>query len=67
MATRVFDGIKFCEHFLKRTTQETFPPSVVQICPVVWEELMFKEIVDNGRRTPGDPKSSPRACFAQVS
>ena len=35
MATRVFDGIKFCKHFLKRTTQETFLPSLVQIGPVV--------------------------------
>ena len=47
MATRVFDGIKFCEKFLKRTSQET---SLVQIGQVVWEE-MFKEIVDLARQT----------------
>ena len=35
MATRVFDGIKFCEQFLKRTTQGTFLPSLVQIGPTV--------------------------------
>ena len=43
MATRVFDGIKFYE----------------QIGPAVWEEKMFKEIVDDARRTPHHPKSSP--------
>ena len=31
MATRVFDGIEFCEQFPKRTTQGTFLPSLVQI------------------------------------
>ena len=40
MATRVFDG-----------TKETFLPSLVQIGPVAWEEKMFKEIVDDARRT----------------
>ena len=35
MATRVFDGIKFCEQVLKETTQGTFLPSLVQIGPVV--------------------------------
>ena len=66
MATRVFDGIKFCEQFLKRTSQETFLPSLVQIGPAVWEEKMFKEIVDDaqcttqdGRWTHDKPKSSP--------
>ena len=66
MATRVFYGIEFCEQSLKRTSQGTFLPSLVQIGPVVWEEKMFKEIVDdgrrttdNGRRTPGDPEGSP--------
>ena len=29
MATRVFDGIKFCEHVLKRTSQGTFLPRLV--------------------------------------
>ena len=64
MATRVFDGIKFCEQFLQRTSQGTFLPSLVQIGRAVWE--MFKEIVDGGRRTTDDiqrtqdhPKSSP--------
>ena len=47
MATRVFDGIKFCTQFLKRTTQGTFLPCLVQIGPAIWEELMFKEIVDD--------------------
>ena len=53
MATRVFDGIKFCEHSLKKTFQETFLPSFVQIGPVVWKE-MFKEIVHDVRRTVHD-------------
>ena len=35
MTTWVFDGIKFCEHFLQRTTQGTFLPSLVQIGPAV--------------------------------
>ena len=35
MATTVFDGIKFCEQSLKRTTQGTFLPSLVQIGPAV--------------------------------
>ena len=51
MATRVFDGIKFCEQLLKRTSQGTFLPSLVQIGEAVWEEKMFKEIVDDARRT----------------
>ena len=55
MATRVFDGIKFCEQLLKRTSQGTFLPSLVQIGPAVWEEKMFKEIVDNARRTNTSP------------
>ena len=58
MATKVFDGIKFCEQFLKRSSQGTFLPSLVQIGPAVWEE-MFKEIVDDARRTHHQPKSSP--------
>ena len=44
-------GIIFCEQFLKRTSQETFLPSLVQISPAVWEEKMFKEIVDDGHST----------------
>ena len=48
MVTRVFDGIIFCEQFLKRTSQGTFLPSLVQIGLAVWEEKMFKEIVDDG-------------------
>ena len=67
MATRVFDGIKFCEQFLKRITQGTFLPNLVQIGPAVWEEKMFKEIVDDARRTHHHPKSSPLACCAQVN
>ena len=50
MATRVFDGIKFCEQFLKRTSQGTFLPSMVQIGASVWEEKIFKEIVDDAWR-----------------
>ena len=42
-----------------RTFQETFLPSLVQICPEVWEENMFKEIVDDARHTQNHPKSSP--------
>ena len=48
MATRVFDGIKFCKQFFKRTSQGTFLPSLVQIDPAVWDK-MFKEIVDDAR------------------
>ena len=63
MATRVFDGIKFCKQFLKRTSKRTFLPSLVQTGPAVWEEKMFKEIVDDARQmthdTPGKSKSSP--------
>ena len=59
MATRVFDGFKFCEQFLKGTSQGTFLPSMAQIGPVVWEEKMFKEIVDNAQQTHHHPKSSP--------
>ena len=59
MATRVFDGIKLCEQFLQWTSQGTFLPSLVQTGSAVWEEKMFKEIVDDGRRTTGVPKSSP--------
>ena len=51
MATRVLGGIKICEQFLKRTSQETFLPSLVQIGPAVREEKMFKEIVDDRRGT----------------
>ena len=32
--------------FLKRTSLGTFLSSFVQIGPAVWEEKMFKEIVD---------------------
>ena len=67
MATRVFDGIEFCEKFLKRTSQGTFLPSFVQIGPAAWEEKMFLEIVENAWRTPHHPKSSPWARCAQVS
>ena len=66
MATRVNDRIKFCEHFLKRTSQGTFLPSLVRIGPVVWEKKMCKEIVD-APRTHHHPKRSPWACCAQVS
>ena len=58
MATRVFDGIKFCEQFLKRTSLGTFLPSLVQIGPAVWEEKMFKEIVDDTRRTTEDGRQT---------
>ena len=51
MATRVFDGTKFCKQILKRTSKGTFLPSLVQIGPVVWEEKMFKETVDDALRT----------------
>ena len=51
MATRVFDGIKFCKQFLKRTSQGTFLPSLVQTGPSVWEE-MYKEIVDDAMDSP---------------
>ena len=61
--TTVFDGIKFCEQFLKRTSQGTFLPSLVQISPAVWEE----KFVDDGRQTHHHPKSFPWARCAQVS
>ena len=51
MATRVFDEIKFCAQILKRTSQGTFLPSLIQIGTAVWEEEMFKEIVDDAHRT----------------
>ena len=51
MATRGFDGIKFYEQHLKKTSLETFPLRLVQIGLAVWEEKMFKEIVDDARRT----------------
>ena len=54
MATRVFDGIKFCEQVLKRTSVGTFLPSLVEIGPAVWEEKMFKKIVDDARQTTDD-------------
>ena len=54
MATRVFDGIKFCEQFLKRISQGTFLPSLVQIGTAVLEEKVFKEIDDDARRTKDD-------------
>ena len=61
MATRVFEGIKFCEHFLQRTSQGTFLPSLVQFGPTVWEEKMFKEYVEdpNGRWTLHHPNKLP--------
>ena len=50
MATRDFVNIvKLCENFLKRTSQGTFLPSLVQNGPAVWE--MLKEIVDDGHGT----------------
>ena len=48
IATIFFDGIKFCEHLLKRTSYGTFLLSLVQTGPAVWEEKMFKEINDDG-------------------
>ena len=61
MAIRVFDGIKFCEQFLKRFSQGTFLPSLVQIGPAVWEEKILKEIVDDAWRTTdtAPPKKLP--------
>ena len=52
IVTRVFDGIKFCEQFLKRTYQGTFMQSLVKIGRAV-SEKMFKEIADDARRTTG--------------
>ena len=51
MATRVTGGITFCEQFLQRTSQGTFPRSLVQIGPAVWEEKMFKVTTHDGHRT----------------
>ena len=47
MATTVFDRIKFFEKSLKKTSQGTFLPSLVQIGPAFWKEKMFKEIADD--------------------
>ena len=47
--------------------QGTFLPSLVQIGPAVWEEGMFKVIVDDARWTHHHPKSSRWARCAQVS
>ena len=66
MATRVFDGIKFCEQFLKMTSQGTFMPSLVPIDPAIRGEDV-KEIVDKRRQTQDHPKSSPLARCAQVN
>ena len=45
MATRVSDGIKLCEYFLKKTSQHTFLPSLVQIGPAHWEKRCLKELL----------------------
>ena len=52
---------------LKRTSQGTFLTSLVQIGPAVWDEKMFKEIVDDAWLTHHHPKSSPWARCAKVS
>ena len=57
MATRTFHGIKFCDQFLKRTSQGTSLLGLVQIGPADWEE-MFKESVDDARRTLDHSKRS---------
>ena len=57
MATKVFNGIKFCEDFLKRTSQGTFLLSLVQIGPSVWEG-MFEEIVDDAPQTKATLKAA---------
>ena len=49
MATRVYDGIKFCEQFLKMTTQGTSCQLWFKLAQR-FERLMFKEIVDDGHR-----------------
>ena len=54
MATNVFDRIKFCEQFSKKTSKETFLPSLVRIGPLVLEEKIFKENVEDGRSTTPD-------------
>ena len=51
MPTRGFDGIKFCEQFLKRTFHGKFLPCLVEIGPAVWKEKMFKGIVDATQQT----------------
>ena len=52
MVTRVFDGIKFCEEFQRGPFIEgTLLTSLVQIGQAVWEENMFKEIVDTAQHT----------------
>ena len=65
MATRAFDGINFCEQLFKKTSQGPFLPSVGQIGPAVWEK-MFKEIVDDARRTTDDGQTTLKAPHEQV-
>ena len=48
MATRVFDGIKLGEQFLKRTSLGTFLPSLVQIGSAVWEEMFNPSQTSHG-------------------
>ena len=57
MATRVMIEIQSLEQFWLSFTQETCLPSFIKIGPVVYEEKMFKEIVDDARRTPGIGRS----------
>ena len=67
MATRIFDGIKFCEHILKRTSKGKFLSGLDQIGPAVLKKKVFKEIVDDERRTQDHRKSSPWTGCALVS
>ena len=66
MATRVFDGIKFCEQFL-----EDLPRNMLakfgQNWPSGLEEEMFKEIVDNARQTLDHPKTPLEQVVLRLS
>ena len=51
MVTRLFDGIEFCEQFLKRTYQGTFLQSLVQIGKQFGRCLKKLLATHDGRRT----------------
>ena len=56
IATTVFDETEFWEQFLKRTSQGTFLPNLVEIGHMVLEMILELFTME---QTQGDPKSSP--------
>ena len=59
MATRVFDGIKFCEQFYKEDLPRNIPAKFGPNWPSGLGGVDVLRIVVDARRTPSDPKSSP--------